>query len=227
MDPAEIHMLPAAFSQPRFQTFLNACDGDVKCAMRLYSWNIELSGAFWGPLHVLEIVMRNVIHSQLASKFKRDDWWEHPDIRFSRENDKDLKNAKASAEHNARGRRRAVRPTDVMSSLNFAFWTSLTGPGGSAQYETKLWQPAIVKAFPRLTGTRADLNYDLNYLRLLRNRIAHHEPIFNGDHLEDRQKIINILHYANEPSGKYVAESDRIRAVLSRREAALAGDCSF
>lgn len=59
MDPATLPALPGLLSTDRFGTYLAASDGEVARAVRLYSWNIEVSAALWGPFHILEITLRN------------------------------------------------------------------------------------------------------------------------------------------------------------------------
>jgi hypothetical protein len=43
-------------------------------AIRLYAWNIEVSSAFWGPIGVLEVMLRNRIHNALRTG-RSDRWW--------------------------------------------------------------------------------------------------------------------------------------------------------
>ncbi|WP_345392536.1 hypothetical protein [Nonomuraea salmonea] len=44
-------------------------------AWDLYQWNVQVSEAFYGPLHCLEICLRNAEHDQLRNRFGTDDWW--------------------------------------------------------------------------------------------------------------------------------------------------------
>jgi hypothetical protein len=70
--PAWVH---SALSLPRFVPYIAAASGDTDMAVRLYWWNIEISGAFYGPLHCLERGLRNALHRQLRTLFGRSDWW--------------------------------------------------------------------------------------------------------------------------------------------------------
>src|SRR5437763_4260387 len=62
-------------SLPRLAPYLNASCGDADAAMRLYWWNVEISAAFFGPLHCVELALRNALHARLAARFGRPDWW--------------------------------------------------------------------------------------------------------------------------------------------------------
>ncbi len=54
----------AHLSAPRLEPYLAAA-GSVSGALRLYRWNLELSGAIHDSLGVVEVAMRNSIDAQL------------------------------------------------------------------------------------------------------------------------------------------------------------------
>ena len=54
-------------ARARLAPYLVACNGVERRAIRLYQWNIELSGAVYQALHVVEVVLRNAIDSQLCT----------------------------------------------------------------------------------------------------------------------------------------------------------------
>ncbi len=62
-------------SIPRFAPYLARTNGDVEVAIRLYWWNVEISAAFYTPLHCLELGLRNAMHERLRARFDRVDWW--------------------------------------------------------------------------------------------------------------------------------------------------------
>ncbi|WP_327110538.1 hypothetical protein OHB12_22440 [Nocardia sp. NBC_01730] len=64
-----------ALSQARFAPYLAKTGGDIDTAIRLYWWNIDISAAFYTPLHCLELALRNAVHQRLTDEFKRQDWW--------------------------------------------------------------------------------------------------------------------------------------------------------
>src|SRR5690625_1891017 len=61
-------------SPDRFGTYIRACQGDQEQALLLYTWNIEIASAFWGSFNVLEVTLRNMIHTELSNYAGRDDW---------------------------------------------------------------------------------------------------------------------------------------------------------
>lgn len=83
----------------------------------------------------------------------------------------------------------ALPPGKVIAELTFGFWLQLT----DSKLEHKLWVPCLHKAFaPRKAPKRATFNQQLEKLRQLRNRVAHHEPIFHLDLLDAHKRIFEV-----------------------------------
>lgn len=215
-DPATFTRLPNLISAPRLKTYTQNTTSPAE-ALRLYTWNVEVSSAMWSELNAFEVILRNTIHETLSSGFGRGDWWNDPRVVFNHPGSDQITQAKTDAARAAGRNHRSSLPEDVVAALSFGFWTSLIGLGGAEQYETKFWQPHLRKAFPRYTGTRGQLSKDLETIRLLRNRIAHHEPIFGrhlwGDHL----RIARIAGYIDLDAKAYIDSQSRMDSVLNKR----------
>jgi hypothetical protein len=41
----------------------------------LYVWNVAISAALWGGFNVMEVALRNTMHTQLALWVGMEDWW--------------------------------------------------------------------------------------------------------------------------------------------------------
>lgn len=220
IDPASFLTLPANLSPARVQPYVDAEGGDVDRGLRLYTWNVEVSSAFWGVLHAVEIALRNAMNVQLVAHFGQDEWWDAPKVNLTYVGRKMVNEAKDSAEKLAKRKSRAVVSGDVVASLNFGFWSSLTGKAGVFQYETQFWQPALVRAFPNLSSTKvAPVNRTLESIRLLRNRVAHHEPIFRRHLAADHQTLLSVLGWIDADMENYVAAHSRVLGVIGRRSA--------
>lgn len=63
-------------------------------------------------------------------------------------------------------------PGKVVAELNFGFWPNLV----SSRFD-KFWLPCLHRAFPFATVPRRVIHGRLDTIRLLRNRIAHHERV--------------------------------------------------
>jgi hypothetical protein len=220
VDRAQASLLQGLLSPERLAPYVVRCEGDVLAAMRLYAWNIEISSALHGPLGVLEVVLRNALDTQLRRLTGRPDWWSRSPraVLLGKE-------ATKVAEAQRGFERRSVRPSanDMVAELPFGFWTELL----HGRYETTLWRPALRHAFPHRAGTRRALHNDLYHLRILRNRIAHHEPIHHRHLLEDHRKILLVLGDVSPVAAEVVLGTSRVGDVLSRRDDVCAGTAAI
>ena len=149
--------------------------------LQLYTWNTAISAAFYSLLQGLEVTLRNAIHVQLAGKYGLA-WYDNRAAGLDKAPWKRIGTAKA----HFKGKVYATEATRIVASLSFGFWVAMLGSGGriddsggKANYEMTLWRPALRKAFPHYKPLiRKQVHAPLSDLRTLRNRIAHHEPIF-------------------------------------------------
>jgi hypothetical protein len=199
-----------AFSAARLMPYAHASGGDATATMLLYWWNVEVSGALYGPLHCLEISLRNALHDQLRKKYGRPDWWTTAPLNST--------GVRLVTEAHQKLLRRGSESTtadDVVAALSFGFWVSLLSSG--AAYDRRLWVPTLHRAFPHYSGPRRLLHDNLLSMVYLRNRIMHHEPIHHRDLPKDHEKIYRLLGYISPETAKEAQMMDRVPEVLSRR----------
>ena len=208
--------LEAALSRERLRAYLDAARGDRARALRLHVWNTAISAALYGPLQGLEVALRNAMHRRLAVAYGSA-WYDDPNAGL----DKGAVDRVASARLELA---RAGRADDAppIAALSFGFWVSLTGSGGrlssglKANYEMTLWRPALRQAFPhRGTLTRKQAHGPLNGLRILRNRIAHHEPIFARDLAADHQRILDVAGWISPETAAWIGHHSRALDLLA------------
>ena len=208
--------IEAALSPERLQPYLDVAGGDRERALRLYLWNTAVSAAFYGPLQGLEVVLRNAIHRQLSKRYGSV-WYGNLDVGLDR---------------GAQGRiRQAISELDregstndtprLVATLSFGFWVSLLGSGGrlesgrKANYEMTLWRPALRQVFAhRTTLIRRQAHSPLNELRLLRNRIAHHEPIFAWNLTADHARILEVMGWISPGIQTWTAHHSQLPVLL-------------
>lgn len=211
-DSAELSRL---LTPGRLGTYQRACHGDSAKALRLYAWNISAASALWGSFNVLEVALRNVIHTELGTLAEREDWWNaalplHP---FEKQR---VADAQLSAQ---RAQRDNIQTGHVVAELNLGFWTGLL----ANKYHQRLWVPALHQAFPHLRSKRRDLHRKLETLRKLRNRIAHHEPIFARNLSADHDRLLNIIHAISPPAVDWVELHTRVPETIAHRQAVIDG----
>lgn len=123
-----------------------------------------------------------------------------------------------AAKHALTGMGRTVTPGGIVAELNLGFWTSLV----STKYEKLLWVPHLHKTFPNATRSKADkhgnlctvkldrkdIHSRLEDIRLLRNRIAHHESILKLDLEKLYAETIEALSWLCPTSAEWVRSTN-------------------
>jgi hypothetical protein len=217
IENTDLDALLRAFSPGRMEPYVRFSGGLLEPAFRLYAWNVEVSSAFAGPLHCLEIVLRNAMHRALSAYFSKEDWWNHSRILLHKTAIQSIDAANDKLRRLAKG----VTADRMVAELSLGFWVALLGKG--LNYETRLWRPALRSAFPLYTGQRAALHEELETVRRLRNRISHLEPIHRRHHLADHRKILRIVGYVSPEAVSFIERHDRVPLVLRRRRQVCGG----
>lgn len=229
MDPYSVPSLPAAISAPRLAPYLHRYGGNVQLGVRLYAWNLELSGAFWGPISVLEITLRNAMHEAMSANRADKDWWNLSVVNLESREDKQIDSAMDKLANAGNYRPSA---DDVVAATSMGLWVGLLGVGVARHhlydYESRLW-PRLQSAFVNRGGLgRRQIHAKLNRVRVLRNRIAHHEPLLKLNHAEQRDLIIECVGLIDSDMANYVAANHRIDSVIAGKQMAVtSGACSF
>lgn len=153
-----------------------------------YFWNMALSRELMLSLGMVEIIMRNGIHRALTSHTGHPDWYDHIVLLPRQQSKIDTTRTEIA---NAG---KPVTPGRIVAGLDFGFWTGLLSSGYGA-----IWTPnnaaLIGVAFPHLTAVhrhRGFAHSRFNNIRRLRNRISHHEPIWQGVRLNRGQPLVTL-----------------------------------
>lgn len=174
-----------------YRSFFAAAD-DAE-ALGLYQWNEDLSAEFFRTISLVEIVLRNSFHHAMSRRYgavgasDSRDWYAYVAL------DAHARSRIMGITHCKRGRRLLLRvpapsPDDVVSRLTFGFWPHLLDLKNDLLGQPVNWGAILVDALPghrqRQAGYWAKVKHrDALFARLdlcneLRNRIAHHEPIW-------------------------------------------------
>ena len=208
--------LEVFLSRERLGTYLEAAQENREEAVRLHVWNTAVSAAFYGPLQGLEVALRNAMNRSLSERYG-EAWYNDGRAGFDRGALERIGNARAELARDGH----PDDPHRIVAALSFGFWVSLLGPGGRrapghrANYEMTLWRPALRGAFPhRVPLTRKQAHRPLNALRTLRNRIAHHEPIFAQNLVEDHERLLEVAGWISPATRAWIEHHSRVATVL-------------
>lgn len=167
---------------PRMSVYADARDTCPLDPAGRYIWANHLSAAISPALHTFEIAFRNAIHSSLTDYYRRADWFNVPRM-FKADELKKVSKAKQNALSKARRKGRNLTPDDVIAEFMFGFWSSLL----NAPYDTKVFRPCLARRFRSLPAPflqRTDLHSKVLEFSRVRNRVFHHEPIWNFPGIE-------------------------------------------
>ncbi|MER5393246.1 hypothetical protein [Saccharopolyspora sp. NPDC002686] len=194
--------------------YLAETHGDLDAAFRLYQWNLSVCAAFYGPLHWLEVALRNAMHEALRDHFGTDFWWQK--VQLDEQWPGKIANLEAKLKNRFGAVGRTMTADDVVAELNLGFWVSLVSRGRS--YDRKLWVPALHRAFPNFSAGRSrKLHGELDPVRKFRNRIMHYEPIFNRQLADDHSRIYQLLGHMSTTLKSETRQFDRVPRVLAQR----------
>lgn len=175
---------------------------------------------FYGPLQGLEITLRNAMNRQLAEEYTQK-WYDNSDAKLDQYACRQVKSVRSKLIK----RYSRVEASQIIANLSFGFWVSLVGPGGRrdencrSNYEVTLWRPALRRAFPYTEPLlRKEVHQKLERLRILRNRIAHHEPIFARDLEKDHQDIFDLANLICPAAAGWIKQHSRVPELLRLRE---------
>ncbi len=193
-------------SPDRFNTYLKHASGAHELAMQLYTWNIALGSAFHGPLQALEVTLRNAVHNQLASR--HGDLWFHNPALLKQSQRNSVKRAASELKR----QKKQGTAGRMVAELGFGFWAALF----AKRYDALLWRTGLHQIFSPQPN-RQELFDQLNRLRTLRNRVAHHEPILQRDLQTDYEKLLWILAMLSSQAASWVTHHSRVIEVLATK----------
>lgn len=201
LNPADIPALIATISAPRlnsYRAFFQPLTDDELLA--IYRWHEDLCTHFNHILKWVEVAMRNRFHVALSTHHGVNgsagsrDWYHH--IRLSSHSVDSVH--KITHRANGTPRRPVPTPDDVVAKLTLGFWPALLEVVQDAAGHRMPWHqilPLMVPGHrhPHETFWRQQANRDALQARLelctyLRNRIAHHEPIWKQGALLEETK---------------------------------------
>lgn len=178
-----------------YRSFFGVAD-DAQ-VLALYQWNDELSAALFRTISLVEVVLRNQFHKAFSMRYGTvgghgsKDWYAHVALGpLSQSKIKDITHYKQGTKQGTKQvpRTPAPSPDDVVSRLMFGFWPHVLDLSKDNQNQSIDWGPIILDVLPghrqRVPAYWSKLKHrDALFSRLdlcneLRNRIAHHEPIW-------------------------------------------------
>lgn len=181
---------------------------DLFDALELLEWNLYANGALLETVAMVELIVRMAIDRTLSDWAKQRSavhWLQLIEL------DGQMHQVVSRARTKAMGKKKNPRKLDeVPLHLPFGFWRYLVTP----RRHTSLWVPALHRAFPygaeELTTRRECVSKDLETLVSLRNRVAHHDPIFRRNLFHDYEAALRVTRAVHPSAGDWIKRQSRL-----------------
>ena len=184
-------------------------------ALALYAWNAQVSAAMLAPLHLCEVVIRNAVSEALAAVYGPQWPWSPvfeaslptPGVGFNPRREL----VRARAHQPSTGK--------VIAELKMVFWQKMF----TGRFDTRIWNLHLRTVMPWLDPAktvqdlRRLIHTDLEQLRELRNRIAHHEPIFTRSLAGDFMKIQELIAFRCPTTSAWMVQNQQAQALIQAR----------
>jgi hypothetical protein len=194
--------LERALSPERIAGYRCLEDRDVTDGLARYLWNIALGNAIQPALQTLEITFRNEM-ARAAAKItagrrytvdRIPSWLDARPTMLLENERKKVDRAKADLGTGAKSQTEG----HLIAKLDFGFWVALCRePYNDVRGEgPRLWDRAldmVCRRRPASATTRADIFHRFDRVRSYRNRVAHHEPIWDRQYLDSHRYILESL----------------------------------
>ena len=168
-------------SQERLQRYVNACGGDTRKAMTLYRLNLRLSQEMFTLISCFEVALRNAINEKLMPTLGCD-WLRDsilPGGRFQTVRAIDTTTRIIDKSYQQLLREGSYDHSHLLSSMEFGIWKYMFS---NPQYRAT--GRVLLGVFPNRPISTPVQQFNNTYIfneldkiNMLRNRIAHHEPI--------------------------------------------------
>lgn len=206
-----------ALSTERFARYLAWAGGDRARALDLYTLNTRLSESLYITMQMLEVALRNRVHTVMAARHG-EEWFRDPAlITLSHQHDQ-----VAKATEDVRNDGKDPTPGRIVAALTFSFWTSMLSP----EYEA-LWQTTLNSVARKPNGKglrRKDFSGPLRPIRTLRNRIAHHEPIIAWNLPDHHSKMLELIEWLSPAAAAWCRQHCRFISVYPAERISLMVD---
>ena len=216
--PLSIAALQNALSAERLHAYALPTDSDAIDSVARYLWNMALGASLQPALHALEVTLRNHLYSHSERLIRGAGnapvppcWLDSSPTLLQFQEAESVRKAKEELMRIGR----PLTPGRLVSKLGFGFWISLC----KRPYEQgrasgpAIWPAILTHGFPSLPRTNRTRSFIFNALepiRTIRNRVSHHEPIWDHSMIAIETQVLTTLGWMN-PS---LADAIRSESVL-------------
>lgn len=202
-DKQRVKEFRASITEVRFARYLSVSNGVELDAIGHYHWNCALSQSLYFPLHMWEIALRNKLNAFLCWKYNSK--WPYDQRVFRNLINNDKRRLSETIERQERQRGKPCSTDPIVADLSAGFWVSQLTQSYVVPYT---WKYNIARLFPHDKSMDRERASDIcDKLLDLRNRVAHHEPIYHLPLDQIRADLDALLAAMCEASNAYAKET--------------------
>lgn len=206
------HLLLGLIPEARLKSYSQ--EGDkFEQAFARYQWNVQLAEAMLPSLNYLEVGLRNRLNVVLVRYYGANWLVERSPLLLSAEQNRILDDM---CDRHIREKHRLPVHDDYVAQMSFGFWSAYF----HKRFDPVIWHKknALEIIFPEMIlaqRTRKLIQPQLLMVKDLRNRIAHHEPVWNArPNIMDIHRICHDLIAAMSPeAAELLRQIDRLPQV--------------
>ena len=199
-----------AFTSSRLSVYKQDGADDTTCLAR-YLYNIDVCKSLYSSLNIFEVTFRNSIDKVLCSIAGADNWYDI--LTLDSTSMKNINDAK----HKVQKKGKIVTHDRIVSELTFGFWTSLLTP----RYSQAAFQSKIIKnCFKKVPPAQRNIKYlqtRFDKVRVLRNRVSHHERIIHWKDLDlQHNDLLESIKWLDRSSYELACSCDRFPKIYKK-----------
>ena len=183
--------------------------GNTSDALKLYLWNSEISGALLPILSLCEVTLRNSIDVALTNIYG-ENWAYNEVFRLSLPDTKKGFNSRQEIINLSKKHKNS--PNQIITEAKFIFWQTLF----TKRHDERIWNTQLSKCFPNMEllssipEGRTEIYQTIEKIRKLRNRIAHHEPIFYLNIHEKYNLICRLIGFRCKTTENWIRNKNEL-----------------
>jgi len=213
-DPDEDSLITIiqSITEDRLAKYLHVTAQDKHRALKLYMWNTLLCEAFYIIIQTAEVNLRNKINKGLISSFG-ENWWEHPKYKQAIETDR-LRDLEIAIKRILNSNKQ-ISNSRVVAGLSFGFWSAMLGD----RYNQYIWSKHFANIFTQSAENfdRKKLRQEIARIVALRNKISHHEPIFQDDLHDHYRRVMRTNYWLCPDTGDWVKKLCRVPELIRQK----------
>ena len=202
--------IESSFTSSRLSVYKQDGADDTTCLAR-YLYNIEVCKSLYSSLNIFEVTFRNDTDKVLYTVAGADNWYDI--LTLDSTSMKNINDAK----HKIQKKGKPVTHDRIISELTFGFWTSFLTP----RYSQASFQSKIIKTcFRGVPAAQRNIKYlqtRFDRIRVLRNRVSHHERIIHWENLSDQHdELLESIKWLDKSSYELAYSCDKFPKVYAK-----------